>query len=80
MNVLDFDSVKKTEHLVSEVVSGSQSYSLDKPTSDWDYKRVFIVPQDRFYGLDYPEQLQDETNEVVYYELGKLFRLLGKSN
>jgi hypothetical protein len=80
MNVLDFDSVRKSKHLVYEVVSGSRSYSLDTPASDWDYKGVFIVPHDVFYGLDYPEQLQDETNDIVYYELGKLFRLLGKSN
>lgn len=80
MNELDFNTVRDSDHLVYEVVSGSRAYGLDTADSDLDIKGVFIIPQTDFFASDFPEQLQDERNDVVYYELGKFFRLLAKSN
>ena len=33
-----------------------------------------------FFSLEYPEQVNDETNDVVYFELRKLMELITKNN
>lgn len=38
------------------------------------------MPLEDYYGLDYIEQVSNETNDIVYYELGRFIELLTKSN
>jgi len=33
-----------------------------------------------YYGLEYTEQVNNETNDIVYYELKRFMELLGKNN
>lgn len=63
-----------------EGISGSKAYGLDRPGSDTDIKGIFVLPQERFYGLNTVTQLTDERNDVVFYELGRVVELLLKSN
>lgn len=63
-----------------EGISGSKAYGLDRPGSDMDIKGIFVLPQDRFYGLDTVTQLTDEKNDTVFYELGRVVELLLKNN
>ena len=66
--------------IVFECLSGSHAYGLATPESDVDIKGVFILPEDDYLGLNYEEQVSNETNDIVYYELGRFVELLSKSN
>lgn len=66
--------------LLLNCISGSHSYGLSLPTSDTDYKGVFILPKTAFYSLEYTEQVTNETNDIVYYEVGRFIDLLVKNN
>jgi len=72
--------LKKSGNIIFECISGSRAYGLDTATSDTDIRGVFIAPKEQFYGLHYIDQVNDETNDVVYYELKKFINLLLKNN
>ena len=73
------EKVKK-EFLLLDVISGSRAYGLATETSDTDYKGVFLMPQNDYYGLKEINQVTSEKNDEVYYELGRFFELLLKNN
>lgn len=66
--------------LLFECISGSRAYGLETPKSDTDIKGVFYLPRKKFYGLDYIAQVNNESNDEVYYELGRFVELLLKNN
>jgi len=68
------------EWLLLECLSGSQAYNLQLPTSDRDMKGIFILPRQAIYGLHYVPQLANESNDEVYYEIGRFMELLEKNN
>lgn len=63
-----------------EVVSGSRAYGTDTPESDTDLKGVFVQPLDGFLGLERVEQINNESNDIAFYEVGRFAELLGKNN
>jgi hypothetical protein len=63
-----------------ETIAGSKSYGLSTPESDTDIKGVFFAPHNDFFGFSFENQISDETNDVSYYEIGRFFELLCKSN
>ena len=72
--------LKKQDLIIYECISGSKAYGLDLPSSDTDIRGVFLLPKKLFYGLNYIPQVSDETNDIVYYELGRYIQLLEKNN
>lgn len=66
--------------IILECISGSKAYGLDTPKSDTDIKGVFILPKDEYYGLNYVSQVSNETNDIVFYELGRFMELLSLNN
>jgi len=80
MRELTIDNVKNNGWLIFEAITGSKAYGLDTPTSDTDIRGVYIVPKAMFYSLEYPEQVSNETNDIVYYELRRFMELLSKNN
>ncbi|OWP61714.1 nucleotidyltransferase [Hymenobacter amundsenii] len=71
----------REQHLILfEAVSGSRAYGTNLPHSDTDLKGVFILPEDRFFGLNYVPQVANETNDEVFYELRRFVELLLKNN
>lgn len=77
---MTIQELKDKNLLLFECVSGSKAYGLDTPKSDTDIKGVFYLPKEQFFGLDYVAQQSNETNDEVYYELGRYVDLLAKSN
>lgn len=77
---MTIQELKENNLLLFEVLSGSKSFGLDTPTSDTDIKGVFYMPKNKFYGLEYIPQISNETNDIVYYELGRFVELLLKNN
>lgn len=80
MQKLTIDWVKDNGLLVFEAITGSKAYGLDTPTSDTDIRGVFVLPKHMFYGLEYTEQVSNETNDIVYYELKRFTELLARNN
>jgi uncharacterized protein len=78
--MIDIDYLKRNNCIIFEVISGSKAYGLNNADSDTDIKGVYILPEKEFYGFEYVDQVSDETNDTVYYEIKKFLTLLSKSN
>ncbi len=72
--------LKSSGYIIFEAISGSRAYGLATAASDTDIRGVFILPKEHFYGLNYLGQINNETNDIVYYELRKFMELLHKNN
>ncbi|MFT4973216.1 MAG: putative nucleotidyltransferase, partial [Saprospiraceae bacterium] len=77
---MTIQEMKNRGLLLFESISGSRAYGTDLPQSDTDFRGVFIMPKNYFYGLQEITQINDATNDKVYYELSKFLELLAKSN
>jgi hypothetical protein len=77
---MTISELKERDLILYECISGSRAYGLELPTSDTDIKGVFYLPKDDFYTSKYISQIANETNDIVYYEIGRLIELLGKNN
>ena len=77
---MTIQDLKDNNLLLFECISGSKAYGLDTATSDTDIKGVFVMPEDRFYGLHWVDQVNSDSNDEVYYELRKFMELLAKNN
>ncbi len=80
MEVLTIDWIKQNGLLVFEAITGSKSYGLDTATSDTDIRGVFVLPKDMYYSLEYTAQVNNVTNDIVYYELKRFMELLARNN
>ncbi|PKV48092.1 putative nucleotidyltransferase [Aquimarina sp. MAR_2010_214] len=74
------EELKASGNIIFECISGSRAYGLATASSDTDIRGVFIVPKEQFYSLEYVEQINNDTNDIVYYELRKFIELLSKNN
>jgi len=72
--------IKEKGLLLFECISGSKAYGLNTARSDTDLKGVYYLPKAQFYGLDHVTQISNESNDEVYYELGRFVELLIKNN
>ena len=79
-STLNIDDLRGQELIVFECISGSKAYGLDGPESDTDLKGIFLQPKEQFYGMSQVQQLNDDGNNVTFYELGRFMELLSKSN
>ncbi|MFN8575731.1 MAG: nucleotidyltransferase domain-containing protein [Candidatus Sericytochromatia bacterium] len=66
--------------IILECISGSKAYGLDTQNSDTDIKGVFLLPKEEFYSLNYIEQINNETNDIVFYEFKRFMELLSVNN
>ncbi len=62
------------------VIRGSHAYGTNVPTSDTDYAGVFIQSMDDILGNSYKEQINDDNNDIVIYEIRRFLELLGSNN
>lgn len=77
--------LKEQRLILLECVSGSHAYGLATEQSDVDIKGVFYLPRSRFFAMtgvaqDYVAQVNDASNDTVYYELGRYVELLLANN
>ncbi|TPE43316.1 nucleotidyltransferase domain-containing protein [Pontibacter mangrovi] len=77
---LTIEELKEKNLLLLECISGSRAYGLSTPTSDTDIRGVFVLPEKDYLGLHYVEQVSNESNDIVYYELRRFVELLSKNN
>ena len=62
------------------VIRGSQAYGTNLPTSDIDFAGVYIQSQEDIYGTRYKEQINDDKNDTVFYELRRFLELVASNN
>jgi uncharacterized protein len=62
------------------VIRGSHAYGTNIETSDTDYAGVFIQPIEDIFGSTYKEQINDEKNDTVIYEIRRFLELLSSNN
>jgi predicted nucleotidyltransferase len=62
------------------VIRGSHAYGTNIETSDTDYSGVFIQSMDDILGNKYIEQINDDTNDTVIYEIRRFLELLRTNN
>ena len=62
------------------VIRGSHAYGTNVETSDTDYAGVFIQSMNDILGNKYTEQINDDTNDTVIYEIRRFLELLGSNN
>jgi uncharacterized protein len=77
---MDIKELRDKKMLLLDCISGSRAYGLHTPQSDTDLKGVFLLPKRMYYGLEYTEQVNNETNDEVYYELKRYIELLALNN
>ena len=62
------------------VVRGSHSYGTNIETSDVDFGGVFIQPLEDILGNKYVEQINDDKNDIVIYEIRRFLEMCGINN
>ena len=62
------------------VIRGSHAYGTNIETSDTDYAGVFIQSLDDILGNKYKQQVNDDSNDTVIYELRRFLELLVSNN
>ena len=77
---MTIEKMKNQGLLLMECISGSKAYGLSTKDSDTDIRGVFYLPKEQFFGLNYVPQISNESNDIVYYELGRFIELLSKNN
>ena len=77
---MNLETLHKEKLILLECISGSKAYGLATPTSDTDVKGVFLYPKQKFYGLDYTPQVNNPSNDIVFYELKRFIELLSVNN
>ena len=82
MKKYDFEEIKKRNLLIYNYLRGSHCHGISTPLSDEDYCGIYLAPVEQILGLglDYQDQISNETNDIVWYELQKFMNLLLKSN
>lgn len=66
--------------IIMEAVVGSQSFGLATETSDIDCRGVFVLPLSLRLEFSAIDQIADERNNEVYWELGKFIQLFHNGN
>jgi predicted nucleotidyltransferase len=62
------------------VIRGSRAYGTNIETSDTDYAGVFIQSKEDIFGFNYKEQINDDKNDTVIYEIKRFLDLLSSNN
>lgn len=82
MKKYTFEEIKEKNLLIYSYLRGSHCHGISTILSDEDYCGIYLAPVDQILGLglDYQDQISNETNDIVWYELQKFMKLLLKSN
>jgi hypothetical protein len=71
--------MKNTYQIIYKTMVGSQAYGTATPTSDQDFKGVFIQNADDILTFNYLEQFEVSKDEC-YYEVRRFLQLLQSAN
>lgn len=77
-----FETIKNDNRLLYSYVRGSHCHGISTPTSDVDKGGIFISRRESLIdlGFNYQDEVKNETNDIVWWEVKKFMNLLIKSN
>lgn len=76
----DIKWLRDNNLIIFEAISGSQAYGTNTSTSDEDRRGIYVAPLEDILSGNVVDQINDEKNDVVFYEIGKLLKLLSVQN
>lgn len=74
------DFLESTDWIIFKCQAGSIAYGTSTPTSDVDYRGVYIQPLEDILGLGYVPQVNNANNDTIYYELRRFLELLAEGS
>jgi hypothetical protein len=77
---MTIQELREKNMIVFEGISGSHAYGIATENSDRDIRGVFIIPLTEILRGKYVDQVSDEKNDIIFYELGRFFQLLESNN
>jgi hypothetical protein len=77
---MTIQDLKDKNLIIFECITGSTAYGTNLPTSDIDIKGVFIQPIEDILGMGYVQQVNDEKNDITYYEIRRFIELISTNN
>ncbi|MCB0331644.1 MAG: nucleotidyltransferase domain-containing protein, partial [Bdellovibrionales bacterium] len=77
---MDLEELKASGLIIFEAISGSRAYGLATEQSDTDIRGVFVQPKEACLGFNPLGQIQNESSDIVFYEIGKFLELVSRNN
>ncbi len=78
LNLIEFKSSGAIPLILT--IRGSHAYGTNIESSDVDFTGVYIQSIDDILGLGYKEQINDDKNDIVLYEIKRFLDLLSSNN
>lgn len=79
-NKYTLEYIKKNDLILFDCIGGSHAYGTNIETSDVDTRGVYIAELNDVLSNNYPDQINDATNDIIYYELGRFLSLVSSNN
>ncbi len=77
---MNIEELKKSNNIIFEAIVGSKLYGLDTPESDTDIKGVYRLPLKELLKRYPSTQINNPSNDIVYYEIKRFLELLATAN
>lgn len=77
---MNIEYLKNSGQIILSILSGSHLYGLNINGSDVDTRGIFDLPLKDFILPNCAKQINDETNDSIYYEVVKFLELAQKAN
>jgi hypothetical protein len=84
MNIEIFKSLLESKcpnsNFLLVVKRGSHAYGTNIESSDEDFSGVYIQSENDIFGTKYKEQINDDKNDTVFYEIRRFLELVASNN
>ncbi len=77
---MNIEQLKDSGHIILSILSGSHLYGTNIEGSDEDIRGIFDLPLKDYIFLDHTKQVNDNTNDVTYYEVARFLELAKSAN
>ncbi len=77
---MNIEQLRASGYSILTVLAGSHLYGLNIPESDEDIRGIFNLPIREFLKSGAPQQIADETNDEVHYEIKRFLDLASQAN
>lgn len=78
LNLIEFKSTGSIPLILT--IRGSHAYGTNIESSDVDFTGVYIQSLEDILGFGYKEQINDDKNDIVLYEIKRFLDLLSSNN
>lgn len=75
-----YEKLKQEKRIIFECTAGSIAYGTNTATSDVDVRYIYVLPQEDILGLGYVPQVNNDTNDIMGYEVRRFLELLETAN